>query len=113
MKAIDSTSLNLYFVLAVPEEVSSYGLSPALIAGIVVPVLLIFGCTFFFLLRYIGRLKMQIRNLTEEEIRDFMYGNENFDPNDLHAPIASIPFDQTLEIPREWIVLGNSTFRIL
>ena len=67
---------------------------------------LIFFLILFLFWRRNKTLKKRLRDLTKEEVEEFMLGTLT-DPNDIHAPI-----DLTLEIPKEQIELGKISFSL-
>ena len=67
---------------------------------------MLIGLGFIVLWRRTRNLKERLRELTDEEVQDFVHGNQTFEPNDPHAPIFNLPYNQKYEILREDLKLG-------
>ena len=67
----------------------------------------IFGVVVFFLWRQNQRLKRDLRDLTDEEIQDFIQGASNCDANDPASSITARPYNQDYEVLRENLKIGS------
>jgi len=79
-----------------------------IILGIFGIIAMILVPTLFFLVWKVNQQKKQLRNLTEEEVEEFIMGKPDYIPfqSDMSTYAYYLPYDKSFEIAKEDLEIG-------